>query len=123
MRTEIQNILKRLSYPHFPETEVEEIKKVLKKCSPWSMVKTAGKSFIPSGDATQAFCRLCNNLADQGLFVVEVGELERFVPSVGGHGPAWVNKVLEKNLLTDPELDAARKFVRKLVPDAVKCAD
>ena len=30
------------------------------------------------------------------IYLVPVGELEMFVKSVGGHGPNWVNKVLEK---------------------------
>ena len=47
--------------------------------------------------------------------VIDVGELESFVKSVGNHGPKWVSEVLEKNLKTDPELEVARKFVRQLI--------
>jgi hypothetical protein len=41
-----------------------------------------------------------------GLHVVEVGELEGFVRTVGGHGPRWVNEVLKRDLASDPELEA-----------------
>jgi len=115
IKIEIQSILKRVTDSRFPESEIDEIKQVLKKSSPWSIAKNTGKAFVPSGEPMQACNRLCSNLAGYGLFVVEVGELERFVPSVGGHGPAWVNAALEKNLLTDPELELARKFVRRLI--------
>lgn len=36
-----------------------------------------------------------------GIFIVTVGELECFVKEVGGHGPDWVNTVLERY----PDLD------------------
>jgi hypothetical protein len=54
-----------------------------------------------------------------GLHVVEVGELEGFDKTAGSHGPKWVNEVLEKPLLTDPELADARAFVARLtgLPD------
>lgn len=58
---------------------------------------------------------MCEKLAKCGLFVVPVGELEGFARSVGGHGPKWVNSVLEKNLATDNELEDARAFLRKVL--------
>lgn len=51
---------------------------------------------MPSGDATQAFDELNEILKQAGIFIVPVGELECFVKQVGGHGPDWTNKVLEK---------------------------
>jgi hypothetical protein len=47
--------------------------------------------------------------------LVQVGELEGFVRSVGNHGPKWVSAVLEKDLKSDPELEIARRFVRELI--------
>ena len=47
--------------------------------------------------------------------MVEVGQVEGFARSVGGHGPAWVNGVLPKIVARDPELNAARDFVKRLV--------
>ena len=35
--------------------------------------------------------------------------------SVGGHGPRWVQQVIEeRDLATDPDLERARKFVREI---------
>ncbi|MCR6639719.1 MAG: hypothetical protein NVV82_12240 [Sporocytophaga sp.] len=47
--------------------------------------------------------------------ILEVGELESFVKSVGNHGPKWVNEVLAKDLTSDPELQQARDFVSLIV--------
>jgi hypothetical protein len=108
-------VLARIQSAAFPEAEAAEIGRILKKSSPWAVAKSAGRAFVPNGDPTQAMNRLFSRLEERGLFVVECGELERFVPSVPKHGPAWVNKALEKNLLSDPELEGARRFVRKFV--------
>jgi hypothetical protein len=48
-----------------------------------------------------------------GVLVVPVGELERFVQDVPGHGPAWVTAVLENNLHKSPGPEAT-DFVTKL---------
>ena len=37
------------------------------------------------------------------MYIVPVGELECFIKEIGGHGPDWVNKVLE----TYPDLEDA----------------
>lgn len=70
---------------------------------------------MPPGDATQACNRLLAALRALGHFVVDVGELEGFSRSVGGHRPKWVNSVIAKNLAQDPELQAARVFTTDLL--------
>lgn len=47
--------------------------------------------------------------------LVEVGQVESFVKSVGNHGPKWVNEVLPKDLANDPDLEVARNFEKKLI--------
>ena len=61
------------------------------------------------------FDRLQKNLEAVGILVVEVGELEGFVRSVGNHGPKWVSEVLEKDLKNDFELEDVRRFVKKII--------
>lgn len=34
---------------------------------------------------------------------------------VSGHGPAWVNEVLELDLIHDKRLEEARKFVQEAI--------
>ena len=44
-----------------------------------------------------------------------VGEMEGFCKSIGGHGPRWVQEVLEnRDLADDPELETARRFVHEI---------
>lgn len=51
------------------------------------MIKSAGISAIPAGDASFAFKRLNLTLQLNGIYIVPVGELECFIKDVGGHGP------------------------------------
>ena len=81
--------------------ERERIRTAVKTTSKWETIKEMGIQAIPAGDATSAFNRLNQTLIENGFFLVPVGELECFIKDVGGHGPAWVNSVLEKH----PDLD------------------
>jgi hypothetical protein len=63
-------------------------------------------------------------LKDCGLFVVKCGEIERFVPTIGLHGPKWVAQALAKEISTDSELEAARIFISEVFdigPDTGWC--
>jgi hypothetical protein len=112
---EIGKVLNSVATPAFPDTASETIRRILRRSSPWAIAKNSGKTYIPSGDPTRAFDRLYKALNGYGVFIVDVGEVEMFVRSVGNHGPKWVNEVLKKNLISDPELAAARQFVAKLM--------
>ncbi|MFC1538361.1 ATP-dependent endonuclease [Candidatus Latescibacterota bacterium] len=115
LKKEIRKIINPISTKIFPQGKVKEIKILLNKTSAWAEAKKSGKSYIPSGDATNAYSRLIENLEKKGILVVEVGELEGFDKSIGNHGPKWVNEVLKKDLINDQDLSIAREFVRKLI--------
>jgi ABC-type transporter Mla maintaining outer membrane lipid asymmetry ATPase subunit MlaF len=115
LKKDIENILNTTTEKIFPKEKINEIQKLLKKASAWSEAKEIGKSYIPSGNATQAFERIQANLKDKGFLILEVGELESFVKSVGNHGPKWVVEVLNKDLNTDLELEVARQFVKQFI--------
>lgn len=79
----------------------------------WDRLKETGVSGVGSGDATDACNRLLNRLKTIGIHVVDCGELERFIPDCGGHGPIWIQNVLDKH--SDISGDAfkdAKDFVR-----------
>lgn len=114
LKKEIEEILASAQEQIFPKEKIKEIQKSLKKASAWAHAKEVGKPFIPNGGPTQAFDRLQFKLKAVGLLVLEVGELEGFVKSIGNHGPKWVSDVLSKNLKHDPELEIARQFVMQL---------
>lgn len=49
------------------------------------------------------------------IYILECGEIERFVSEVGGHGNEWVEKVFEKySNLDNPVYDEARQFIKKV---------
>jgi hypothetical protein len=97
----------------FPKAAEREIRRIFKSLSPWDDIKRAGRAAISGGQTVRHFDELCQKCADSGLWIVPVGELEGFCRSIdGGHGPAFVAKVLEERQLeSDPELKEAREFV------------
>ncbi|MCZ6654443.1 MAG: AAA family ATPase [Planctomycetota bacterium] len=117
VRQEIDLVLSREEGEtvHLSENGAERIKEVLRAGSAWREAKRSGKSYVPSGQARQALDQLLADLRGIGLFVVDVGELERFVPSVGNHGWKWLAEVLEKDLRADSLLREAREFVSQLL--------
>jgi len=115
VKEEITDILDGIRSSVFPEDKAVQIRDVLKKASAWGEAKRVGKAFLPSGDATVAYQALNKGLREKGLYVVEVGELERFCPTIAGHGPGWVTDVLARDLSNDSELQIARDFVSALI--------
>lgn len=111
----IESVLSGISTALFPARATEQIQAVLRRSSPWSTAKSTGVYFVPGGQPSQACERLLTALELLGIFVVPVGELERFAKTVGGHGPAWVAEVLKQDLAKASELEPARQFVRKVV--------
>jgi hypothetical protein len=93
--------------------DAEALRGIIKAESGWDKAKRSGQAAVPQGQASEACSRLLAALAEIGLLVVPVGELERFVPAVGGHGPAWVTGVLEQQLHQNPDRDA-EQFVRSI---------
>ncbi len=96
---------------------LKSIKELLRKASPWDELKVSGKFYVPPGDATLAFNNLISACEEKNIIILEIGEIEAFDKTIGGHGPRWVNDVLSKSVITSPDLEIARAFVRaKLQP-------
>ena len=79
----------------FPQNQRSGIEALFRKASPWDAIKSAGESAVPSGDPSKQFQTLLDLCKEMGLWIVPVGELEGFCKSVGGHGPRWVQQVIE----------------------------
>jgi predicted ATPase len=109
--SQIRRILSSIDYVVFPAEASRRIKNVLSRSSPWATAKREGMHAVPNGEPSKACARLVAYLRKLGVFVVEEGELESFARSVAGKGASWVNAVLEKNLVDDPDLEAARVFI------------
>lgn len=112
---QVTQVLNTVTERVFPKSKKLEIDSIIKLPSAWDEAKKQGKHYIPNGIASQAYITLQSKFEELGLFIVEVGELEGFVKSVGNHGPKWINEVLEKDLGTDPELETARNFIDKVI--------
>jgi hypothetical protein len=99
----------------FPDDKERAIKEVFKTVSPWSAMKRSGRSALPAGETIKHFDALCEKCEEKRLWIVPVGEIEGFCRSIGSHGPGFVERVLEeRNLESDPELQEARDFIRKI---------
>ena len=115
VKEELVKVLNGVETSTLHKEDAERIRQLVKPDSGWDRTKRAGKSAVPPGDAMARLGTLTEALRAIGLFVVEVGELEGFVPEVGGHGPAWVNEVHERGLHSDESASAAAwEFVRAI---------
>lgn len=112
LKLSLESIFEKITGKIISDADIKKIKDELKKASPWSEAKLNGKSFIPSGPPTRAYKELNPKLESKGILILEVGEIEAFDKSFVLHGPKWVNKVLEKDLLNSPDLQLARDFVK-----------
>lgn len=111
-KASIDAIFDRSKSKTLTNSEIKEIRDVISTTSKWTPIKNGGVSALPAGDATQAFSNIDSKLRQQGMYIVPVGELECFIKEIGGHGPDWVNKVLE----TYPNLeDATYTTIREFI--------
>lgn len=115
VRRQISEKLENVKSLSLPDHIQDEISKILQLGSSWSKVKDTGILFVPQGQASQACRQLLEHFEANGLFVVPVGQLERFCPSISGHGTKWVTGVLCKDLTQDPELEVARLFCSRII--------
>lgn len=114
-KTSINQILDAKDESELSKKEIESINNIIRTVSKWELIKRSGESAIPSGDATKAYKHLKQILDEHKIYLVPVGELEGFIKEVGGHGPTWINDVLEKY----PDLnlavyDQVKDFIRNI---------
>jgi len=115
LRQEMADALARLSGTTPTTVELDRLRSLLKASTGWAHLKRSGETAVPQGDATDSFRRLIAGLRSLGLFIVPVGELERFAPQIGEHGPKWLSGVLEQGLHRGEPARAARLFVRDVL--------
>lgn len=112
----ISNLLDSRSNKDLSDSEIKQIYTELHLESKWDSLKKYGISALPHGDATIAFDSLNKKLKCHGIYIVPVGELECFVKKVGGHGPDWVNRLLEEYPdLNDDVYNEIKKFMREVI--------
>ena len=114
-KTTINRILDEKENIELSKKEISSICNAIRTISKWERIKREGEAAIPSGDATNAYKRLKQELINHRIFLVPVGELEGFIKEIGGHGPNWVNDVLENYAdLNSNVYDKVREFIKEI---------
>ena len=80
----------------------------------WGALKRSGLHGVAQGPPQEATQRILTLLRSIGVFVVPVGELERWHPAISGKSNEWLATVLEQELHLQPDQTRA-DFVTKLV--------
>lgn len=100
--------------------DVRRLREALRVENGWDRAKRSGYAAIPNGEPRAACDRLTSAMAEAGIHIVPVGEMESLVPTVGRHGTAWLTEVLSQNLHVTSDSDQAREFVGSVVAALLK---
>ncbi len=99
--------------PDLSQNEISDLKKLLDTECGWSQIKKGGFKMLGNAKAQDAFITINKKLNEKGAFIVPAGELESLIIGCQGHGPTWVNAVLEKYPnLEDNIYEEIKKFVQ-----------
>ena len=113
IRDEILGLITDSSYMS-DETAIK-IRKILKNISHLKLLKNCGKSCLPAGECVQKYNQIIDFLNESNIFVVECGEIERFVTEIDGHGSSWVEEVFTNYpTLDEPQYNNAKEFIKKV---------
>lgn len=100
---------------YMPPEVANKIKDVLKHISRLKLLKTSGKGCLPAGDCVNKYKEIIRFLNENNMYVVEDGEIERFITEVDGHGDTWVEKVFNKYpLLEEPVYNNVKAFIKNI---------
>jgi len=98
---------------YMPSNAAEKIRQIIKNISSFKLLKNGGKSALPQGDCVRLYNEIKSYLNNHNIYFTECGEIERFVPDIGGHGNDWLEKVFEQYKdINDNAYDEARKFIK-----------
>ena len=120
VRNEITKILDATAQNNLAVSDTDRIRRTLRATSTWDIEKQSGVDVVPSGHFRERLNSLLASLRSIGFFIVECGELERFAPSIGGHGPRWTAAAFKRDLSRESEFGTARPFVAELFAGHMK---
>lgn len=118
IRDELITLIKSRDEKYPPS--LDEINKVIKQnISPWKELKKNGVQGLSRGQISELFDNQLNPLLKKiGIHIILCGEVENFYPTIGGHGPRFVEKLLvaydEKNV-DENKLELLKEFVKGIV--------
>lgn len=95
------------------QTKMRNIRKSLESNTVWDQLKKTGVNGVGAGNPRSACDAILKYLSTIGIHVVPCGELECFVPTVGGHGTDWLHTVIEQFPdAANAKYDQAKAFIR-----------
>lgn len=98
-RVKIIQVLDSLTGSTVSNTQANAIRQAIARVSGWKHVKANGRTAISSGNPTMAFDRILAACQSVGLFLVPVGELERFHPEISNaNKQSWLREVFETSV-------------------------
>lgn len=91
----------------------KKIKSTLKNINSLNLLKDGGKSIIPSGDCMRRYTEIKQKLEENNIYILDCGEIEKFVPIISGHGNSWVESVLKEYENMDNQIfDNVKIFIK-----------
>lgn len=100
---------------YMSEETANKIKLTLKNISHLKLLKNTGKSCLPAGKCTMEYDKIIQFLNMNNIYVVECGEIERFITQIDGHGNNWVEKVFTTYpLLEESVYYDVKEFIKKI---------
>lgn len=98
---------------------IQKIRRLLDfRLSGWQKLKEKGVNGDLSDDIVSNIWEIINYCNSCDLYIVPVGELENFIPSVNGHGVRWMEQVIDKypSFNSDAYKDIG-EFISMVIPN------
>jgi hypothetical protein len=95
LRATLKEVLDNEEGPNLSRSASRAIREETRLDDSWSRLKDGGLAIVPQGEASAHAKSLIDALGSVGLFVVDVGELERWETDLAGHGPSFVSAAIE----------------------------
>ena len=101
--------------PRISESVRNRLSSLIKETSSWSRLKVDGYRGLDSPTVVQAFLRVYDRARAVGLLINREGELEGLCRDARkSPKSAWLNDVLARDLIRDPNLEDARRLLADL---------
>lgn len=95
---------------------LRRIREILKNATSLDLLKKGGRRILPQGNCVTWFNEIKEYLSELSIFIVECGEIERFVPDVAGHGNKWLENAFKRhpNIEDDEIYREAKAFIERV---------
>ena len=100
---------------YMTDVTAKRIKDVLKRINTLKLLKIGGTSTIPQGQCVNDYKAIKDFLSGCNVYILDCGEIERFVPEVDAHGNEWVEEVFKRySDINDPIYGNAKEFIKNV---------